>query len=93
MFCVAVILLLPFCLARAALAQPTPEGMDAAQAKAGFAFAQQGEEIVAAVRLQLPAGYHAYAHETGGAGRPTTLTMRLADGQEASVLYPVGALQ
>ncbi len=29
-------------------------------------FARDGDTIVAAVRLHIPANYHAYAHEAGG---------------------------
>ena len=34
-------------------------------------FARDGDSIVAAVHLNIPSGYHAYAHEAGDAGRPT----------------------
>ena len=56
-------------------------------------FARDGDTIVAAVRLHIPANYHAYAHEAGGAGRPTVLDFALEGGQMLPVWYPAGAMQ
>lgn len=56
-------------------------------------FARDGDNIVAAVRLNLPSDYHAYAHEAGGAGRPTVLDFALEGGQMLPVWYPAGAMQ
>lgn len=56
-------------------------------------FARDGDNIVAAVRLSLPADYHAYAHEAGNTGRPTVLDFALEGGQMLPVWYPAGAMQ
>ena len=56
-------------------------------------FARDGDSIVAAVHLNIPSGYHAYAHEAGDAGRPTVLDFALEGGQMLPVWYPAGAMQ
>ena len=43
-------------------------------------FAEGPDGIVMALEMGFPQGYHAYAHESGDAGRPTTLSIRLDDG-------------
>ncbi|MGE9986034.1 cytochrome c biogenesis protein CcdA [Desulfovibrio sp. SGI.169] len=87
-------LLCMFCLAFAAGGEALP----AVHAWAGnvpvrMEFARDGDNIVATVRLNLPPGYHAYAHEAGGAGRPTVLDFALEGGQMLPVWYPAGAMQ
>lgn len=56
-------------------------------------FARDGDTVIAAVRLIIPQGYHAYAHEPGDAGRPTMLLLAVKDGSPAPVRYPQGAMQ
>lgn len=56
-------------------------------------FARDGENIVVAMRLAIPAGYHAYAHESGDAGRPTVLDFALEGGRMLPVWYPAGTMQ
>ena len=55
--------------------------------------ASDGGRRVVAVRLGIPAGYHAYAHRAGDAGRPTTLTFALAGQSPLPVWYPEGTMQ
>ena len=40
-------------------------------------FAEDADGIVMALELGFPQGYHAYAHDPGDAGRPTSLDIRL----------------
>ena len=56
-------------------------------------FAEGADGIVMALELGFPQGYHAYAHEAGDAGRPTTLSIRLDDGSGLPVWYPQGFMQ
>lgn len=56
-------------------------------------FARDGDTVVAAMRYRVPEGYHAYAHEAAGAGRPTSLDMVLEGRGTMPVLYPAGAIQ
>ena len=56
-------------------------------------FAEGPDGIVMAVEMAFPQGYHAYAHESGDAGRPTTLSIRLDDGSGLPVWYPQGFMQ
>lgn len=60
---------------------------------ADIQFARDAEGIVAAVVLRMPADAHAYARESGNAGRPTNLVFRLAGGDPLPVWYPRGAMQ
>ena len=46
-----------------------------------------------ALEMGFPQGYHAYAHESGDAGRPTMLSIRLDDGSGLPVWYPQGFMQ
>ena len=56
-------------------------------------FAEGPDGIGMAVEMAFPQGYHAYAHESGDAGRPTTLSIRLDDGSGLPVWYPQGFMQ
>lgn len=56
-------------------------------------FARDGDTVVAAMRYRVPDGYHAYAHDTGETGRPTSLNFALEDRGAMPVLYPKGAIQ
>lgn len=60
---------------------------------ADIQFAGAQESIVAAVTLHMPADAHAYARESGDAGRPTNMTFRLGDGEALPVWYPRGDMQ
>lgn len=55
--------------------------------------AQDGGKRLLAVSLDIPAGYHAYAHRAGDAGRPTTLRLAVDGGKPLPVWYPDGAMQ
>lgn len=61
--------------------------------RADMQFAREGDGIVAAVTLRLPSGAHAYARESGDAGRPASLTFRLNGGDALPVWYPAGDMQ
>ncbi|MDR1776317.1 MAG: thioredoxin family protein [Desulfovibrio sp.] len=56
-------------------------------------FASDGERVIAAVLVDIPSGYHAYAHEPGDSGRPAVLDFSLAQGRPKPVYYPAGAMQ
>ncbi|MDR2055132.1 MAG: thioredoxin family protein [Desulfovibrio sp.] len=56
-------------------------------------FARDGEYIVAAVSVDIPRGYHAYAHEPGDSGRPALLDFSSAGDRSLPVFYPPGAMQ
>jgi thiol:disulfide interchange protein DsbD len=56
-------------------------------------FARNGEQAIAAVIVDIPPEYHAYAHESGDSGRPTLLAFSFPDHRFLPVFYPVGALQ
>lgn len=68
------------CLAGAADLQPRLE------------VARQGEDLVAALHLTIPAGFHAYGHDPGESGRPTSIDFSVG-GAAFPVRYPQGALQ
>ena len=87
------LLALPLALALLLAPLFRPQAVSAEEIRLEVAFARDGGEIVAAVRMQLPAGYHAYAHEAGDAGRPTELDFSDDAQHAARVLYPPGALQ
>lgn len=55
--------------------------------------ALDGDAVVGALRLALPQDVHAYAHDPGDAGRPTTLRFNVAGGPPQAVWYPQGAVQ
>lgn len=55
--------------------------------------ALDGDAVVGALRLTLPKDVHAYAHDPGDAGRPTTLRFSVAGGPPQAVWYPEGAVQ
>ena len=60
---------------------------------ADIQFAREAEGIVAAVILRMPDDAHAYARESGDAGRPTNLSFSLAEGGALPVWYPRGDMQ
>ncbi|MCR5562167.1 MAG: thioredoxin family protein [Desulfovibrio sp.] len=70
-----------------------PQAVTAEEVRLDVTFARDGREIVGAVRMQLPPGYHAYAHGDADAGRPTELDVSDDAQRAARVLYPAGALQ
>lgn len=82
-----------FCIPVQAVQVALPGEDDSIQLQTRFEAAQGKEGTILAVHLQIPADYHAYAHDTGGIGRPTTLSLKLDDGQAAGITYPAGALQ
>lgn len=55
-------------------------------------FAALGDHIIARVSYDIPAPYHAYAHDAGESGRPTTLEL-ISQGREgaAPAWYPPGS--
>lgn len=55
-----------------------------------FHFARYGNNILAAVRYSIPKDYHAYAHDSEKAGKPTELDFTLEDEGAIPVLYPQG---
>lgn len=55
--------------------------------------AQDGGQRLLVVNLTIPPGYHAYAHQAGDAGRPTTLRLSVNGGRPLPVWYPDGAMQ
>lgn len=55
--------------------------------------ARDGSNLVLALRLSIPEGFHAYSHEPGDAGRPTVLALEPEGGPAAPVWYPAGAVQ
>ena len=80
----ALVLILCLLYAVPALAQDVTLRVDVAR---------DGERRLVAVRLDIPAGYHAYAHRAGDAGRPTTLKLSLDGGAALPVWYPEGTMQ
>lgn len=86
-------LLLTFCLLAAFFLWAMPQRAAAENLSVRLEFARDGENIVAAARLIIPQGYHAYAHEAGDAGRPTRLDFALEGGPMLPVWYPAGAMQ
>lgn len=69
------------------------EQVFAASVEPRILFARDKEDIIGCLSLKLPAGYHAYAHDPGEAGRPTSLTFTIGGGAPVPVFYPQGALQ
>jgi thiol:disulfide interchange protein DsbD len=65
-------------------AQPQPE------ARIHVEYFRQAQKALALVRLELPAGSYAYAHEPGAAVKPAVLALRDEQGRPVPVLYPVG---
>ena len=55
--------------------------------------ALDGDAVVGVLRLAVPKDVHAYAHDPGDAGRPTTLRFNVAGGPPQAVWYPQGAVQ
>ena len=55
--------------------------------------AQDGGRRLLVVNLTIPPGYHAYAHQAGDAGRPTTLRVSVNGSRPLPVWYPEGAMQ
>ena len=55
--------------------------------------ALDGDTVVGALHLTLPKDVHAYAHNPGDAGRPTTLRFSVDGGAPQAVWYPEGAVQ
>ncbi len=51
---------------------------------------RRGDEPLAALRLELPVGSSAYAHDAGVGARPAVLALRDASGRPLPVLYPPG---
>lgn len=70
-----------------------PGAADAARLGRQLEVARDGQNLVLALRLHIPEGFHAYSHEPGDAGRPTVLTLEPAGGPAAPVWYPTGAVQ
>lgn len=58
-----------------------------------FETAAEGGNLIGALHLTLPQGFHAYAHDPGDAGRPTTLRFSVDGGAPQAVWYPEGAVQ
>ena len=65
-------------------AQPPPE------ARMQVEYFQQDQKTLALVRLELPAGSYAYAHEPGAAVKAAVLDLRDEQGRPVPVLYPTG---
>lgn len=55
--------------------------------------AQDGQERIAVMHITIPEEFHAYAHNPGEAGRPTTVTFSVEGGSSLPVYYPEGTLQ
>lgn len=55
--------------------------------------ARDGGRRLLVVNLTIPPGYHAYAHQAGDAGRPTTLRVSVNGSRPLPVWYPEGAMQ
>lgn len=55
--------------------------------------AREGHNLVAALHIVIPAEFHAYGHEPGEAGRPTTVALSVDGGRPLPVYYPQGAVQ
>lgn len=67
--------------------------VEAESLSARFETAAEGGNLIGALHLTLPQGFHAYAHEPGDAGRPTTLQFSVGGGAPLAVWYPEGAVQ
>lgn len=55
--------------------------------------ALDGQNLIAALHIVIPAEFHAYGHEPGEAGRPTTVDFSVNGGRALPVRYPEGAVQ
>ena len=55
--------------------------------------ARDGHNLIAALHIAIPAEFHAYGHEPGEAGRPTTVALSVDGGRPLPVHYPQGAVQ
>lgn len=55
--------------------------------------ARDGQNLIAALHIVIPAEFHAYGHEPGEAGRPTTVVISVDGGRPLPVHYPEGAVQ
>ena len=55
--------------------------------------ARDGHNLIAALHVVIPAEFHAYGHEPGEAGRPTTVALSVDGGRPLPVYYPQGAVQ
>ena len=55
--------------------------------------ARDGHNLIAALHIVIPAEFHAYGHEPGEAGRPTTVALSVDGGRPLPVYYPQGAVQ
>lgn len=55
--------------------------------------ARDGGNLIAALQIVIPEGLHAYGHEPGEAGRPTTVQLSVDGGKPLPVHYPQGAVQ
>lgn len=55
--------------------------------------ARDGQSLIAALQIVIPAEFHAYGHEPGEAGRPTTVALSVDGGRPLAVHYPEGAVQ
>ena len=55
--------------------------------------ARDGHNLIAALHIVIPAEFHAYGHEPGEAGRPTTVALSVDGGRPLPVHYPQGAVQ
>ena len=55
--------------------------------------ARDGQNVIAALHIAIPAEFHAYGHEPGEAGRPTTVDLLLEGRRVLPVFYPDGAVQ
>ena len=61
-----------------------------AEARMHVEYFRQAQQTLALVRLELPRGSYAYAHEPGAAVRPAVLSLRDEQGRPVPVLYPAG---
>ena len=73
------------------LGQANP--VDAKSVPVKLFFAQDDNGITCALKLKIPEGFHAYAHEIGDAGRPTVLDLTVDDKAVENIFYPKGAAQ
>jgi len=73
-----------FCNTAAYGAQPQTE------ARVHVEYFQQEQQPLALVRLELPAGSYAYAHDPKAAVKPAVLALRDDQGRPVPVLYPAG---
>ena len=62
-----------------------------AEARAHVEYFRHEQKTLALVRLELPAGSYAYAHEPGAPVKPALLRLRDEQQRPVRVLYPAGA--